>query len=113
MASWCEGNRLLAFKRSVMPQLACEEFERLPLRVHAFLAGVPLHDVWAVDLPRARHGITLVEFLQRAAGLFLQLPPAVRAQMLGIYEMNERNMPVFGWYSKNTTCRASLKRTAI
>ena len=96
-----------------MPQIALDEFERLPLRVHAFLAGVPLHDVWAVDLPRARHGITLVEFLQRAAGLFLQLPPAVRAQMLGIYEMNVRNMPVFGWYSKNTTCRASLKRTAI
>jgi len=32
-----------------MPQIAREEFDRLPLRVHGFLAGVPLHDVWAVE----------------------------------------------------------------
>ncbi|PYX01093.1 MAG: hypothetical protein DMG86_10940, partial [Acidobacteria bacterium] len=25
-----------------MPQISTQEFERLPLRVHAFLAGVPL-----------------------------------------------------------------------
>src|SRR5215469_6392504 len=37
-----------------MPRISALEFERLPLRVHAFLAGVPLHDVWAVDLPRIR-----------------------------------------------------------
>jgi hypothetical protein len=62
-----------------MPQIAREEFERLPLRVHAFLAGVPLHDVWAVDLPRTRGGITLAEFLGRAGNLFRQPPPEVRA----------------------------------
>ena len=33
-----------------MQQISTREFERLPLRVH-FLAGVPLHGVWAVDLP--------------------------------------------------------------
>ena len=37
-----------------MPRIAPREFERLPLRVHDFLAGVPLHDAWAVDLPRTR-----------------------------------------------------------
>src|SRR5436305_2127751 len=47
-----------------MPQISTHEFERLPLRVHDFLAGVPLHDVWAVDLPRTRSGITLDEFLR-------------------------------------------------
>jgi Protein of unknown function (DUF2867) len=47
-----------------MPQILRQEFERLPLRVHAFLAGVPLHDVWAVDLPKLRSGITLDEFLR-------------------------------------------------
>jgi hypothetical protein len=48
-----------------MPRIAAqEEFERLPLRVHTFLAGVPLHDVWSVDLPRWRAGITLDEFLR-------------------------------------------------
>ena len=44
-----------------MPRISTQELERLPLRVHEFLAGVPLHDVWAVDLPRARSGITLDE----------------------------------------------------
>jgi hypothetical protein len=47
-----------------MPQISTQEFERLPLRVHDFLAGVPLHDVWAIDLPRPRSGITLDEFLR-------------------------------------------------
>jgi Protein of unknown function (DUF2867) len=47
-----------------MPQISTQEFERLPLRVHTFLAGVPLHDVWAVDLPRWRAGVTLDEFLR-------------------------------------------------
>ena len=51
-----------------MPQISTQEFERLPLRVHAFLAGVPLHDVWAVDLPKVRSGISLDEFLQTAGG---------------------------------------------
>jgi hypothetical protein len=62
-----------------MPQISTQEFERLPLRVHDFLAGVPLHDVWAVDLPRARSGITLDEFLQTASACPFTLPPLVRA----------------------------------
>jgi hypothetical protein len=49
-----------------MPQVSTQEFERLPLRVHTFLAGVPLHDVWSVDLPRWRAGVTLDEFLRTA-----------------------------------------------
>lgn len=55
------------------------EFERLPLRAHEFLAGVPLHDVWTVDLPATRHGITLAEFVARADCIPRQLPPSVRA----------------------------------
>jgi hypothetical protein len=35
--------------------------------VQAFLADVPLHDVWAVDLPRRREGVTLSEFLRRTS----------------------------------------------
>src|SRR5271165_5633320 len=49
-----------------MPQISPAEFHALPLRVHTFLAGVPLHDVWAVDLSARRHGVTLSEFLGRA-----------------------------------------------
>jgi len=49
-----------------MPQISPAEFWALPLRVHTFLAGVPLHDVWAVDLPARRAGVTLSEFLRCA-----------------------------------------------
>jgi hypothetical protein len=62
-----------------MPQISTEEFEQLPLRVHGFLAGVPLHDVWAVDLPRTRSGITLDDFLRTASTRLFTLSPVVRA----------------------------------
>jgi uncharacterized protein DUF2867 len=76
-----------------MPRASRGEFERLPLRVHQFLAGVPLHDVWAVDLPRVRSGITLDEFLRAASGRPFRASPAVRA-LLGI----RRSIGwLFGW----------------
>ena len=50
-----------------MPQISPKEFYALSLRVHTFLADVPLHDVWAVDLPTHRDGVTLCEFLRRAS----------------------------------------------
>ncbi|PYP84040.1 MAG: hypothetical protein DMG65_23155 [Candidatus Angelobacter sp. Gp1-AA117] len=62
-----------------MPQISTQEFERLPLRVHDFLAGVPLHDVWAVDLPRTRSGITLDEFLGTTRARLFTCSPVVRA----------------------------------
>jgi hypothetical protein len=45
-----------------VPQISAAEFYAVPLRVHTFLVGVPLHDVWAVDLPRPRELVTLAEF---------------------------------------------------
>ena len=62
-----------------MPQISTQEFEQLPLRVHDFLAGVPLHDVWAVDLPRTRSGITLDEFLRTASTRLCKLSPVAQA----------------------------------
>ena len=63
-----------------MPQISPTEFYALPLRVHTFLADVPLHDVWAVDLPTRRGGVTLAEFLRRVSqGKINRLPPAPRA----------------------------------
>jgi Protein of unknown function (DUF2867) len=61
-----------------MPQISRTEFEQLPLRAHQFLAGVPLHDVWAVDLPSPRPGITLDEFLRAANEQVFTLTPVVR-----------------------------------
>ena len=64
-----------------MPQISAAEFYAVPLRVHTFLAGVPLHDVWAVDLPPSRERVTLAEFnplasQNRKSG---RSPAAVRA----------------------------------
>jgi hypothetical protein len=61
-----------------MPQVSKSEFEQLPLRVHEFLAGVPLHDVWAVDLRSPRSGITLDEFLRAANEQPFTPSPVVR-----------------------------------
>jgi hypothetical protein len=76
-----------------MPQISTQEFQRLPLRAHDFLAGVPLHDVWAIDLPRARSGITLDEFLRTAGALPFRLSPLVGA-LVGIRLFAGR---LFGW----------------
>src|SRR5215472_3437345 len=62
-----------------MPQISRQEFERLPLRVHDVLAGVPLHDAWVVDLPRTRPGITLAEFLRDSGARPFTPSPVVRA----------------------------------
>jgi hypothetical protein len=63
-----------------MPQISPTEFYALTLRVHTFLADVPLHDVWAVDLPKPRDGVTLSEFLRRASqGGINRFPAAARA----------------------------------
>jgi Protein of unknown function (DUF2867) len=45
-----------------VPRISAAEFHALPLRVHEFLAGVPLHDAWAVDLPCPRAPVSLAEF---------------------------------------------------
>jgi uncharacterized protein DUF2867 len=54
------------------------EWHRLELRVHTLLAGVPLHDAWAVDLPGGRNGLTLAD-LRGVLGERVALSnPAVR-----------------------------------
>ena len=76
-----------------MPQISTPEFERLPLRVHDFLAGVPLHYGWAIDLPRTRSGITLDEF-SRTTSTCLLKPPRVVRVLLDIRLFVGR---LFGW----------------
>jgi len=49
-----------------MARISTQEFERVPLRVHSLMVGVPLHDVWAVDLLPWRGKVTLDEFLHEA-----------------------------------------------
>lgn len=61
-----------------MPRISRREFSALPLRVHALLADVPLHDAWAVDLPRPSESRTLDDFRwpARSSG---RLPAPARA----------------------------------
>jgi hypothetical protein len=44
-----------------MYEISKDEFERVPLRVHSFLAGVPLRTLYRMDLPGGREGMTLHE----------------------------------------------------
>ena len=78
-----------------MPQISTQEFERLPLRVHDFLAGVPLHDVWIIDLPlpQKRSSITLAEFFKIAGARPFTLSPAVR----GLVNTRLFVGRLFGW----------------
>ena len=76
-----------------MPQVSTEEFKRLPLRVHTFLTGVPLHDVWSIDLPRWREGVTLDDFL-RTGGNCLCTPSSLVRMLLDIRFFVGR---FFGW----------------
>jgi hypothetical protein len=76
-----------------MPQVSQQEYERLPLRAHHFLAGVPLHDVWAVDLASPRQGITLDEFLCVANQQLFTLKPVVQ-WLVGLRLLIGR---LFGW----------------
>ena len=44
---------------------ADQSFLQKPLRVHTFLADVPLHDLWVMQLPGGGEGRTLAELLER------------------------------------------------
>lgn len=76
-----------------MNQISEREFERLQLRVHTFLVGVPLHDAWVVDLPRSRAGITLDEFLRVAGGRLFAPSPVVRLLLNVRFSFGR----LFGW----------------
>src|SRR5207247_4105742 len=87
-----------------MPKISKLEFDRVPLRVHDFLAGVPLHDGWAIDLPRTRSGITLNEFLRTASACPLPCSPSVRA-LMSIRLFVGR---LFGWDREPATASESF-----
>lgn len=85
-------------------RISQREFERLPLRVHEFLAGIPLHDAWVVELPRTRAGITLEEFLNFVDDCAFTPSPVVR-QLLRLRFFIGR---FFGWDRERT---AGVRKT--
>ena len=86
-----------------MPQISEMEFLRLPLRVHQFLAAVPLHDVWAVDLPGLWTGITLDQFLRAANEQLFTLSPLVQ----GFVELRLFLGRIFGWDRPRTLVQSA------
>jgi uncharacterized protein DUF2867 len=67
------------------------EYGGLNLRAHELLRDVPLHDVWAVDLPGGGPGRTLADVRRVQAGL----PPSRMAAVLfGVRRLAGR---LFGW----------------
>ena len=71
-----------------------EDYGRLPLRAHELLAGVPLHDVWQLDLPGGDREVSMSEIrplmsFERLASL----NPVVR----GLFRLRGWLGGVFGW----------------
>lgn len=69
------------------------EFERTPLRAHSLLSNVPLHDVWAIDLPGGGPGRTVADVREllserklRAANLAVNLLFRVRTQLGRVFD---------------------------
>ena len=90
-----------------MPKISTQEFERLPLRAHELLAGVPLHDAWGVDLPRTRAGITLVDFLRTSSARPYTPSPVVRALLNTRFFVGRR----LGWDREpDATCWESFAK---
>ena len=74
-------------------KVTSDEWNRLDLRVHALLAGVPLHDAWAVDLPGGRRGLTLADLRAVLAERVALSNAAVRSLM----SLRRAIGRAFGW----------------
>jgi hypothetical protein len=71
------------------------EWNSLDLRVHPLLAGVPLHDVWSVDLPGGRSGLALSDLRTIFAERLGRSNAAVRF----LFWLRRALGRVFGWES--------------
>jgi len=74
-----------------------QEFERVDLRAHSLLADVPLHDVWAVDLPGGGPGRTIVDL---RALLSAQRLTAVNPAVRLLFGLRTQFGRAFGWDRK-------------
>jgi len=73
------------------------EFRQKPLRVHTFLADVPLHDLWVIHLPGGGEGRTLADFQQLLAFGDLERANPVVA---GLFKLRWTLGKLFGWDAK-------------
>jgi hypothetical protein len=75
-------------------RVTAEEYGRIDLRAHSLLAGVPLHDVWAVDLGGRRRGRTILDVRALLAAEDLMAANAAVRALFGLRWWLGR---VFGW----------------
>jgi len=75
-------------------RVTAEEYERIDLRAHSLLAGVPLHDVWAVDLSGWRPGRTVLDLRALLAAEKLRAANPVVNFLFGLRGWLGR---FFGW----------------
>jgi hypothetical protein len=83
----------LLFARSAM-RVTLEEFEQIDLRAHSLLSGVPVHDVWAIDLPGGGPGRTIADVRALLSGRTLT---AVNPLVKMLFAVRWRLGRVFGW----------------
>jgi hypothetical protein len=74
-------------------RIASDEWNRLELRVHTLLAGVPLHDAWAVDLPGGRRGLTLTDL----RGVLAERVALSNAAVRSLFSLRRAIGRAFGW----------------
>ncbi len=78
----------------VWSRATADEYRALPLRAHALLEDVPLHDVWRVELPGGGSGRTIADVRALLAeGSDTRVNPAVRA----LFALRWRLGRAFGW----------------
>jgi hypothetical protein len=75
-------------------RVTAEEYGGIDLRAHSLLAGVPLHDVWAVDLSGRRPGRSVLELRALVAAENLK---AANGAVRVLFGLRTWLGGVFGW----------------
>jgi len=78
------------------------DYRQIPLRAHALLADIPLHDVWQVELPDGGPDRTIADIRSlMSAKSLAEMNPSVRA-LFGLRRIMGR---IFRWDSSHSTLR--------
>jgi hypothetical protein len=79
-----------------------EEYTQLQLRAHALLADVPLHDVWAVDLPGEAAGRSVLDL----RALLAERRAAANRAVRFLFALRSRLGKLFGWDNEPASAAA-------
>jgi hypothetical protein len=74
-------------------RVSSKEWNGLELRVHALVAGVPLHDAWAIDLPGGRRGLVLTDL----RAVLVERVALSNAVVRSLFSLRRAMGRAFGW----------------